>query len=38
MTATNQSYNGRLNAGQSAEFGFQGTGNGAGTTVSRAAS
>jgi cellulase/cellobiase CelA1 len=37
VTATNQSYNGRLNAGQTTEFGFQGTGNGTGTTVSCAA-
>ena len=37
VTATNQSYNGRLNAGQTAEFGFQGNGNGTGTTVSCAA-
>ncbi|MFI7544759.1 cellulose binding domain-containing protein [Actinoplanes sp. NPDC049599] len=33
VTAANQSYNGRLGAGQSATFGFQGTGNGSGTTV-----
>ncbi|MCO8276216.1 cellulose-binding domain-containing protein [Actinoplanes sp. TRM 88003] len=33
VTVTNQSYNGRLNAGQSATFGFQGTGSGSGITV-----
>jgi cellulose binding protein with CBM2 domain len=33
VTVTNQSYNGQLAAGQSATFGFQGTGNGAGATV-----
>ncbi|WP_370461531.1 cellulose binding domain-containing protein [Micromonospora sp. Llam0] len=29
----NQSYNGRLAAGQSTSFGFQGTGNGSGAAV-----
>jgi cellulase/cellobiase CelA1 len=33
VTAANQSYNGRLAAGQSAAFGLQGTGSGAGATV-----
>ncbi|WBB75842.1 cellulose binding domain-containing protein [Micromonospora sp. WMMD1128] len=33
VTVTNQSYNGRLAAGQSTSFGFQGTGNGSGTTA-----
>lgn len=33
VTVTNQSYNGRLAAGQSTSFGFQGTGNGSGATV-----
>ncbi|MEU7924054.1 cellulose binding domain-containing protein [Micromonospora sp. NPDC049107] len=34
VTVANQSYNGRLAAGQSTSFGFQGTGNGSGTTAS----
>ncbi|GIF06989.1 hypothetical protein Asi03nite_45270 [Actinoplanes siamensis] len=34
VTVTNQSYNGRLAAGQSVTFGFQGTGNGSGAAVS----
>jgi len=33
VTVTNQSYNGRLAAGQSTSFGFQGSGNGSGATV-----
>ncbi|MBP2707489.1 cellulose binding domain-containing protein [Microbispora sp. RL4-1S] len=33
VTVTNQSYNGRLSAGQSASLGFQGSGTGAGATV-----
>ncbi|MET7669474.1 cellulose binding domain-containing protein [Micromonospora luteifusca] len=33
ITVTNQSYNGRLGAGQGTNFGFQGTGNGSGTTA-----
>jgi Cellulose binding domain len=33
VTVTNQSYNGRLSAGQSASLGFQGNGTGAGATV-----
>ncbi|MFD6566073.1 cellulose binding domain-containing protein [Micromonospora profundi] len=33
VTVTNQSYNGRLAAGQSATFGFQGTGTGGGATA-----
>jgi cellulase/cellobiase CelA1 len=33
VAVTNQSYNGRLNAGQSTTFGFQGTGTGTGATV-----
>ena len=33
VTVTNQSYNGRLAAGQSAIFGFQGTGTGGGATA-----
>ncbi|KAA9376016.1 cellulose-binding protein [Microbispora cellulosiformans] len=33
VTVTNQSYNGRLSAGQSTNFGFQGNGTGAGATV-----
>ncbi|WP_422735040.1 cellulose binding domain-containing protein [Micromonospora sp. WMMD729] len=33
VTVVNQSYNGRLNAGQSTIFGFQGTGNGGGATT-----
>ncbi|MEV4282236.1 cellulose binding domain-containing protein [Actinoplanes xinjiangensis] len=33
VTVTNQSYNGRLSPGQSATFGFQGTGTGGGATV-----
>ncbi|MET7876086.1 cellulose binding domain-containing protein [Micromonospora profundi] len=33
VTVTNQSYNGRLAAGQTATFGFQGTGNGSGATA-----
>jgi cellulase/cellobiase CelA1 len=37
VTAANQSYNGRLAAGQSATFGLQGTGNGAGATATCAA-
>ncbi|MEU8610900.1 cellulose binding domain-containing protein [Actinoplanes sp. NPDC048791] len=38
VTMTNQSYNGRLGAGQSASFGFQGTGSGGGATVTCAGS
>ncbi|MEU8169980.1 cellulose binding domain-containing protein [Micromonospora sp. NPDC049004] len=38
ITVANQSYNGRLAAGQSASFGFQGTGNGTGTTATCAGS
>ena len=38
VTVTNQSYNGRLAAGQTASFGFQGTGNGSGATVTCAGS
>jgi glucuronoarabinoxylan endo-1,4-beta-xylanase len=34
VQVSNQSYNGTLSAGGSADFGFQGTGNGAGATVS----
>ncbi|MEG3636662.1 cellulose binding domain-containing protein [Micromonospora palythoicola] len=34
VTVTNQSYNGRLVPGQTTSFGFQGTGNGSGATVS----
>jgi hypothetical protein len=37
-TVTNQSYNGRLSAGQSATFGLQGTGNGSGATATCAGS
>jgi hypothetical protein len=37
VTATNQTYNGRLAAGQTTNFGFQGAGNGSGATVSCAA-
>jgi Cellulose binding domain len=33
VTVTNQSYNGRLAAGQGTTFGFQGTGTGGGATV-----
>ncbi|MFI5924708.1 cellulose binding domain-containing protein [Micromonospora sp. NPDC051543] len=33
VTVANQSYNGRLAAGQTTNFGFQGTGNGGGTTA-----
>ncbi|MET8043743.1 cellulose binding domain-containing protein [Micromonospora sp. NPDC005215] len=33
ITVANQSYNGRLGAGQTTSFGFQGTGNGTGTTA-----
>ncbi|MEV1159725.1 cellulose binding domain-containing protein [Micromonospora chokoriensis] len=33
VTVANQSYNGRLAAGQGTSFGFQGTGNGSGTTA-----
>ncbi|GIJ36391.1 cellulose binding domain-containing protein [Micromonospora sediminimaris] len=33
ITVTNQSYNGRLAAGQTTSFGFQGTGNGSGATA-----
>ncbi|MEU7752264.1 cellulose binding domain-containing protein [Micromonospora sp. NPDC049171] len=33
ITVANQSYNGRLGTGQSTSFGFQGTGNGSGTTA-----
>ncbi|MEV2242535.1 cellulose binding domain-containing protein [Micromonospora sp. NPDC049891] len=33
ITVSNQSYNGRLAAGQSTSFGFQGTGNGSGATA-----
>jgi cellulase/cellobiase CelA1 len=33
VTVTNQSHNGRLAAGQTASFGFQGTGNGSGATA-----
>ena len=38
VTVTNQTYNGHLTAGQSATFGFQGTGTGSGATVSCTAS
>ncbi|MET8258673.1 cellulose binding domain-containing protein [Micromonospora sp. NPDC005205] len=38
ITVANQSYNGRLAAGQAASFGFQGTGSGSGTTASCAGS
>ena len=38
VTAANMSYNGRLGAAQSTEFGFQGSGTGAGATVTCAAS
>ena len=38
VTLTNQSYNGRLTAGQTATFGFQGTGNGSGATATCAGS
>ncbi|MBQ1031291.1 cellulose binding domain-containing protein [Micromonospora sp. C97] len=34
ITVTNQSYNGRLAAGQATSFGFQGTGTGSGATAS----
>ncbi|MEW2146670.1 cellulose binding domain-containing protein [Micromonospora vinacea] len=34
ITVANQSYNGRLAAGQATSFGFQGTGGGSGTTAS----
>ncbi|MFI6069249.1 cellulose binding domain-containing protein [Micromonospora sp. NPDC051227] len=34
ITVANQSYNGRLAAGQATSFGFQGTGSGSGTTAS----
>ena len=33
VTVSNQSYNGRLAAGQSTTFGFQGTGTGGGATA-----
>ncbi len=33
VSIVNQSYNGRLSAGQSTTLGFQGTGTGAGATV-----
>lgn len=33
VTFTNQSYNGRLAAGQGATFGLQGAGNGSGATA-----
>ncbi|GGM17623.1 MULTISPECIES: cellulose binding domain-containing protein [Micromonospora] len=33
VTVANQSYNGRLAAGQTTSFGFQGTGSGSGTTT-----
>ncbi|MFC7479319.1 cellulose binding domain-containing protein [Luedemannella flava] len=33
VTVTNMPYNGKLAAGQSTEFGFQGTGSAAGATV-----
>ncbi|MBQ1050596.1 cellulose binding domain-containing protein [Micromonospora sp. C51] len=33
ITVTNQSYNGRLAAGQTTSFGFQGTGSGSGATA-----
>lgn len=38
VTVTNMAYNGSLSAGQSTEFGFQGTGSGSGATVSCAVS
>ena len=38
VTVTNQSYNARLSAGQSTNFGFQGSGTGAGATVTCSAS
>uniref|UniRef100_UPI00064BB88F cellulose binding domain-containing protein n=1 Tax=Micromonospora sp. RV43 TaxID=1661387 RepID=UPI00064BB88F len=38
VTVANQSYNGRLSAGQSTTFGFQGTGTGGGTTATCAGS
>ncbi|MGC4846210.1 cellulose binding domain-containing protein [Micromonospora sp. DT15] len=38
ITVANQSYNGRLAAGQATSFGFQGTGSGSGTTASCAGS
>ncbi|MDG4808780.1 cellulose binding domain-containing protein [Micromonospora sp. WMMD1120] len=38
VTVANQSYNGRLAAGQSTSFGFQGTGNGNGATTTCAGS
>ena len=38
VTVTNQSYNGRLAAAQSATFGFQGTENDSGATVTCAGS
>ncbi|WFE40943.1 cellulose binding domain-containing protein [Micromonospora sp. WMMD998] len=38
VTVTNQSYNGRIAAGQSTSFGFQGTGNGSGATATCAGS
>lgn len=38
ITVANQSYNGRLAAGQATSFGFQGTGNGSGTTATCAGS
>jgi endoglucanase len=34
VQVTNMAYNGKLGAGQSTEFGFQGTGAGTGATVS----
>ena len=38
VTVTNASYNARLSAGQSTNFGFQGSGTGAGATVTCSAS
>ena len=38
VTVSNASYNGAVSAGQSASFGFQGTGSGSGATVSCTAS
>jgi len=38
VTVANASYNGKVSAGQSTSFGFQGTGTGTGATASCAAS
>jgi len=38
VTVANAAWNGRVGAGQSTAFGFQGTGNGAGATVTCQAS